>query len=212
MELTHYGAACVLVASKHLHILIDPPDVASGLKLPKLKAEVELTTTLGENGFSHKDIFKIASPGEYEIKTVEIQGIGAKLHIDDPKAPAKGIMYTIGTAGLRLLVTGNISGQLSEAQIENIGEVNVMIVPIGGHGLTLDANAAAKLVAQFEPQWVVPVHYNDGKTKYPMPQDDLKLFLKEVGGEGVKPIPKLKVSARELGDETSVVVLEPQTK
>ena len=212
MELTHFGASCVLVATKQLQILIDPPEAASGLKLPKLKAEVELSTTIGESGFSHQDIFKIASPGEYEIKTVEIQGIAAKLHVDDPKDPAKGIMYTIGAAGLRLLVTGNISGQLSDTQIESIGDINIMVVPVGGHGLTLDASAAAKLVAQFEPQWVVPVHYADGKTKYPMPQDDLKPFLKEVGGEDSKPIPKLKVSAKELGEETSVVVLEPQTQ
>jgi len=84
--------------------------------------------------------------------------------------------------------------------------VDVLIVPVGGNGLTLDAEGAAAVVAQLEPGYVVPVHYNDGVSKYPMPQDGVDKFLKEMG---VNPEPenKLKVNSKEAPAETQVVVL-----
>ncbi len=85
-----------------------------------------------------------------------------------------------------------------------------MVIPVGGKGLTLDSNAAAKLISQFEPQYVIPVHYDDGATKYPMPQDKLDTFLQEVGAEATTPVAKLKVNPKTLGEEAEIVVLQRQ--
>jgi len=90
--------------------------------------------------------------------------------------------------------------------IGNAGSTDVLVVPVGGKGLTLDAEGAAAVVAQLEPGYVVPVHYDDGVSKYPMPQDGVDLFLKEMG---VNPEPesKLRVNSKEAPTETQVVVL-----
>ncbi|MBI4101002.1 MBL fold metallo-hydrolase [Candidatus Microgenomates bacterium] len=209
MELSFYGAGCVLVNTKNLQLLIDPPGKGySGVKFPKSKVDVTLHTASQDGNLRRNGGFDIDSPGEYEIKTVEIQGIAAQLHIDKPEDPPRGVIYTVVAGDIHLLVIGNIAPQLNDEQIGAIEAVHVMAVPVGGHGLTLDANAAAKLVSQFEPSFVVPVHYDDGKTKYPVPQDKLGAFLKEVGGEGIQPAPKLKVTTKDLGEETKVVVLK----
>jgi L-ascorbate metabolism protein UlaG (beta-lactamase superfamily) len=211
VELTYYGAGCVFVATKLLKVLIDPPSPKSGVKLPKLNADVVLHTTVRDGEFERGDHFEIDSPGEYEIKGVSIHGVAAQLHIDEADKPKRGVMYALADADLRLLVTGNIAPELKDSQTEAVGDVNIVVIPVGGHGLTLDATGAAKILSAFEPQYVVPVHYDDG-TKYEMPQDKVDTFLNEVGAKDTKPQPKLKVTARDLGEETTVVVLERQGK
>ena len=209
VEFTFYGAGSVLISTKPLKILIDPPEPSYKLKLPNLKAEVTLLSAQTNGGFEHEGDFKIDSPGEYEIKSVAIRGIGAQLHIEEPKSPARGVMYVIEYGGIKTLVTGNIAPNLSNQQVEDIGgDVNVLVVPVGGHGLTLDANAASNLVSQFEPNFVIPVHYDDGATHYPSPQAKVDNFLKEVGSEDAQAQPKLKVSAKNLEEGTKVALLK----
>jgi len=210
MELSFYGAGCVFISTKSLGMLVDPPNTDSGLKPPKVKADVTLYTSKQSGVEFHANGFSIDIPGEYEIKGTLIQGIAAQLHIDKKEDPKKGVIYTIQHGDLRALVTGNIAPELSDEQVEAIGEVNVMVIPVGGKGLTLDSNAAAKLISQFEPQYVIPVHYDDGATKYPMPQDKLDTFLQEVGAEASTPVAKLKVNPKTLGEEAEIVVLQRQ--
>ena len=57
-----------------------------------------------------------------------------------------------------------------------------------------------------EPAYVVPVHYDDGKTKYAMPQDPASVFFKEIGANP-EATTKLKVSSKDLPEETTPVYL-----
>ena len=80
----------------------------------------------------------------------------------------------------------------SEDQLESIGVVDIIVIPVGGNGYTLDATAAAHLVRQIDAKVVIPVHYADSGLKYEVPQDDFEVFHKELGGE-VESVDKLKV-------------------
>ena len=73
---------------------------------------------------------------------------------------------------------GHIQDVLDEAQLEGIGVVDILIVPVGGNNYTLDAHAAVKIVNQIDPRIVIPVHYADKAVKYDVAQDDLSSFLK----------------------------------
>jgi len=147
----------------------------------------------------------IDGPGEYEVKGAMITGVPARLHIDEDGTRAT--VYSIRIDGVNVVVTGNIAGKLDNKEVGLLGNVDVLVVPVGGAGLTLDAEGAAAVITQFEPSYVVPVHYDDGKTKYEMPQDKLDLFLKEMGSSP-EPESKLKVNAKEAPAETQVVVLK----
>ena len=209
MDFQYFGGGCVLITTKKLQILIDPPKPEYKLKLPKLKPDVILKTEVGSEGFKHNGEFLIESPGEYEIKGVMIQGIPARLHIDKKEDRRRAIMYSITTGDLHTLVTGNISPGLNEAQLEAIGEIDILTIPVGGKGLTLDANSAAKLVSQLEPRYVIPIHYAEDKANYPVPQDSIGNFLKEIGSETTNPQAKFKITNKDLAEDTQIIVLKP---
>jgi L-ascorbate metabolism protein UlaG (beta-lactamase superfamily) len=151
----------------------------------------------------------IDGPGEYEVKGTMITGVPTRLHTDDPEARNTATMYSVAIDGVKVGLLGNIEPNLTDAQIESLGQVDILVLPVGGHGLTLDATAAAKIISQLEPKYVVPTHYDDGKTHYEMPQAQLEVFLKEMGATP-EPVAKLRVTARDMPLETAVVVLERQ--
>lgn len=205
MDITYLGAGSVKLAGKNLTVVADPYDESAGLGKLNLKADV-VTKSQPEGLLPVHDVIALDLPGEFEVKGAMITGVPARLHIDEDGK--RGTAFSVKIDGVNVVVTGNIAGKLDEAEVEKLGQVDVLVVPVGGHGLTLDAEGAAAVVAQLEPSYVVPVHYDDGKTKYALGQDGVNLFLKEMG---VSPEPesKLRVNAKEMPSETSVVVLTP---
>ena len=85
--------------------------------------------------------------------------------------------------GVSIVVVGHIFAPLPDSVLEEIGLVDVVIVPVGGGGYTLDGHQAAMVVRQLEPKVVIPTHYADPAVKYEVPQESLAEFLKEIGGE-----------------------------
>lgn len=199
MDITYLGAGSVKLSGKNLNVISNP--------LTAGKADVVTVTGQAEEGTEWPlgpTAMKIDGPGEYEVKGAMITGVPARLHIDEDGH--RGTAYSILIDGVNVVIVGNISGKLDEDQVENLGQVDVLVVPVGGNGLTLDAEGAAAVVAQLEPGYVVPVHYDDGVSKYPVPQAGVEKFLKEMG---VNPEPesKLRVNSKESPTETQVVVL-----
>ena len=198
MDITYLGAGSVKLSGKNLNVISDPGGPGKG----------DVVTLSGPAEVGEWPVvagaMTIDGPGEYEVKGAMITGVPAQLHIDEDGH--RGTVYSILIDGVNVVIAGNISGKLDADQVENLGQVDVLVVPVGGTGLTLDAEGAAAVVAQLEPGYVVPVHYNDGVSKYPMPQAGVDLFLKEMG---VNPEPesKLKVNSKEAPTETQVVVL-----
>lgn len=198
MELTYLGGGCVRLATKTATFLVNPFDKAQA----GAKADVALLTEEQPTDFAG---MKFDGPGEYEVQGVMISAVPARLHID--AEGERGTIFSVRSEGINVVITGNITPGLSDQQSEALGKVDVLVVPVGGHGLTLDATAAAELVSRLEPAYVVPVHYNDGKSVYEMPQDEVEVFLKEIGASP-EPVAKLKVSTKDLPVETQPVYLQ----
>jgi L-ascorbate metabolism protein UlaG (beta-lactamase superfamily) len=201
LDITYLGAGSVKLSGRNLTVVCDP---VKDVKADVVTCSATLKEGEGEMFHAPAAAMMIDGPGEYEVKGAMITGVPARLHIDE--SGHRGAAYSIVIEGVNVVVTGNISGKLDEDQIENLGQVDVLVVPVGGKGLTLDAEGAAAVVAQLEPGYVVPVHFDDGATTYPIPQDGVELFLKEMG---VNPEPesKLRVSTKEAPTETQVVLL-----
>ena len=203
MDITYLGAGSVKLSGKNLNIVTDPYEASNGLGNFTTKADVVVTT--GPDTYSTvAGALLFDGPGEYEVKGAMVTGVAARLHIDEDGTRCTA--YSVVVDGVNTVVTGNISGKLPSADVEKLGKVDVLVIPVGGFGLTLDAEGAAAVVAQLEPNYVVPVHYDDAKTKYPMPQASVDLFFKEMG---VTPEAesKLRVNAKEMPTETQVVLL-----
>jgi L-ascorbate metabolism protein UlaG (beta-lactamase superfamily) len=103
-------------------------------------------------------------------------------------------MYRVEIGDVRLAVLGNIESKLTEDQLESLGVIDLLILPVGGGGYTLDATSAAAIVRQIGPKAVIPVHYADSALQYEVPQDTLEVFTKELAAP-VETVSKYKVKS-----------------
>lgn len=214
MEITYIGHSCFKIKGKELSLVIDPYDPKIGYKLPKLEADVVMSS---HDHFDHANVsavngtrFKIDGPGEYEISNVFINGLPT-FH-DDKSGKEKGVntVYLIDIDGFTLLHLGDLGHELNDSTLEHIGAVDVLMIPVGGY-YTIDAKTAAKVISSIEPGIVIPMHYKTADGTGVDKIDGLEKFLDEMGADGnVKTVDKLKITSKsDIPDETEIVVLNP---
>ncbi len=191
-EVEYKGANAVVVSSKKASIVVDPKLSVVGLKDLSVKDAIELATEARFAINSEDAKLVIEGPGEYGIADFDIRGVAAQRHLDTESDPKVSTMYRIETGDIRLAVIGNIYEKLNEDQLEELGIVDVLVIPVGGSGYTLDATGAAAITRQIDPKIVIPVHYADDAIKYEVPQSDLATFTTELGAP-VEEAPKLKL-------------------
>lgn len=193
-DIEYKGANSVIVSTKKSTLVTDPKLSVVGLKDVALKEAVEIASEprFALNGKDAR--LHIEGPGEYEIGDFSIRGVRATRHIDTDKDEPISTVYRIEVGDVRVAYLGNIAGTLSEDQLEALGVIDMVILPVGGSGLAPDATSAAHLVRQIDPKVVIPVHYADDAIKYEMPQDSVETFVKELGAP-VEKTAKYKVKA-----------------
>ena len=191
-EVEYKGANSVIISSKKASIVTDPKLSIVGLKDVNVKDAVELATEARFAINSEDAKLVIEGPGEYGIADFDIRGVAAQRHLDTEADPKTSTIYRIETGDIRAAVVGNIYEKLTEDQLEDIGIVDVLIIPVGGSGYTLDATGAATITRQIDPKVVIPVHYADDAIKYEVPQSDLETFVAELGAP-VEETTKFKV-------------------
>lgn len=205
MELQFHGANCVSLTHKGTRIVIDDNLAELGAKNVVKADDVALFTGVhGANGVGR---LTFDSPGEYEVADTSVIGIAARAHADEADKQT-ATMFKLVMGELSILVTGHIYPELSDAQLEAIGMVDLLVVPVGGNGYTVDPVGALKLIKDIEPKLVIPTHYADKALKYPVPQQELSNALKELAMEPKETITKLKLKPTELSDVTQLIVLE----
>ncbi len=206
MDLQFYGANCVVAAGKQARIVIDDNLTELGAKNVTKEGDIVLLTA-AHNQPAQAVKLVVDQPGEYEVAGVSIYGIAARGHMDE-EGKKTATMYKLVVDDLSVLVTGHIYPELSDDQLEAIGMVDVMLVPVGGNGYTLDGVGALKLIKKVEPKVVIPTHYDDPKLAFPVPQQPLEQALKNLAMEPKESVTKLKLKPADLGDVTQLIVLE----
>ncbi|HKU19239.1 MAG TPA: MBL fold metallo-hydrolase [Candidatus Saccharimonadales bacterium] len=206
MDVQSYGANCILLSTKQARVLIDDNLTALGGKSPAKEGDIALFS------MAHADPAQparlvIDQPGEYEVSGISIFGIAARAHIDEAGKQTATI-YKLVMDDVKVLVTGHVYPELSDSQLESIGMIDVMFVPVGGNGYTLDAVGALKLIKKVEPKLVIPTHYADAKLSFPVPQQSLEEALKSLAMQPKETTAKLRIKATELSETTQLVVLE----
>jgi len=95
---------------------------------------------------------------------------------------------------------------LSQAQVDEMAQVDVLLVPVGGF-YTINAAQATEVVSLLQPKIVIPMHF---KTEVAgLKIDPVDKFYKEMGlKKGPLPQPKLVVAKATLPEETQVVVMD----
>lgn len=204
MELQFYGANCLALSYKGTRLVVDDNLVDLGAKSIMKDSDVALFT--GQHGPAPARL-TLDGPGEYEVADVSIIGIATRSHLEDT-GKLGATMFKLAAGELSVLVTGHIYPGLSEAQLEAIGHVDLLVVPVGGNGYTVDPAGALQLIKAIEPKLVVPTHYADKALKYPVPQQDLATALKELAMEPKETVSKLKLKPAEIGDLTQLIIVD----
>lgn len=205
MDIQFYGANCITVTIKGARIVIDDNlEELGGKSITKADDIVLFTGPHKDDAPSGRLMFD--SPGEFEVADTSIVGIPERLHIDEDGL--RSTMFKISAGDLSVLIVGNVYPNVNEDQLERIGLVDVMVVPVGGSGYTLDPLGALKLIKEIEPKLIIPTHYAIAGINYPVAQTDLQTALKELGMESREQAGKLKLKPSDITDVAQLVVLE----
>jgi L-ascorbate metabolism protein UlaG (beta-lactamase superfamily) len=206
MDMQFFGANCVVLSGKQARVVVDDNLAALGGKSVTKDGDICLFT--GAHGtLASKPKLVIDMPGEYEASNVSIFGMQARAHMDE-EGNQSAVIYKITWGETRILITGHIFPKLTDAEQERIGIIDIMFVPVGGNGYTLDATGVAQLIKQIEPKLVVPTHYADKALNYEVPQAELSDALTTLGMEPKERVAKLQFKPAEATDTTQLVVLE----
>lgn len=146
----------------------------------------------------------VQGPGEYEVAGVLVHGVATHL---EPGVGPTNTAYVLRLDDLVVCHLGGVAGKLTNEQVEEIGNVDIVMVPVGANG-TLDPSSAAEVVAQLEPSLVIPMEFRESDTGDTL--EPVEHFCREMGATAVTPEPKISVTRNSLPAEMRVVVLDPR--
>lgn len=218
-DIQYLGHACFRLRGRDGIVLCDPFDRSVGLDIGKPTAHI---VTISHSHPDHANlaavkpmrerIFPIEGPGEYEVSGVMIAGV--RTFHDKQKGAELGnnTAYVIHLDDVVFCHLGDLGHELTTHQLDEIGNVDVLFVPVGG-GETIGPSEAVSVISQIEPRIVIPMHYAlPGQTTFMSDLAELDKFTHEIGMKEVVPEEKLTITAANLpseDDETRFVIMRP---
>ena len=145
----------------------------------------------------------VQGPGEFEIAGASVVGVTTWLGKD--KAAGRNVSYVIELEDVRIGHLGGIGHVPTSDQVEEMGNIDILMLPVGGGG-ALDGPPAAETVSLLEPKLVIPMQYQTDVEKQKL--DPVDRFLKEMGLKSPERHAKIAVTRSSLPDETQVLVLD----
>ena len=183
MTITWFGQSCFRIETKEGSILIDPfsPDI--GLRPPKIKDDLVLVS---HEHYDHNntqgaapETFVIRTPGEYEKNGIAVLGVRSFHDKSEGKERGPNTIYVIKSEDMTLCHLGDLGQEkLTEQQVEEIGDVDILMIPVGGN-YTINHKEAVGVISQIEPKIVIPMHYKVKGLESDIESADK--FVKELG-------------------------------
>ncbi len=217
-DVQYLGHACFRIRGRDGVVICDPYGRSVGLDLGRPTAHI---VTVSHNHPDHNNVaqvrplreklFVVEAPGEYEVGGILITGV--RTYHDKVKGAELGTntVYVIHLDEVVFCHLGDLGHELSQSQVEAIGNVDVLFVPVGG-GETIGPAEAINVISQLEPRIVVPMHYATSQMSFEQPLAPLDRFTQELGVKEVVAEEKLSLTAANLpgdNEETRTVVLRP---
>lgn len=216
MEITYLGHSCFRLKGANGTVITDPFDDYVGFNLPSASADIITVSHDHKDHNNFKPIngtarrnnpFIVDHPGEYEVGGISVFGVKTDHDAHGGVERGSNTVFTILIDDLRVCHLGDLGHELTQEQLAEIGQVDVLLIPVGGT-YTIDPEQAVKVAKALEPSYLIPMHYKTSKHNSDVFGDlsTLEDFLKEYGAE-VTPEAKLVVTKDRLPEETELVVL-----
>jgi L-ascorbate metabolism protein UlaG (beta-lactamase superfamily) len=209
MDITWLGHSCFKIKGSHATVITDPYSPDLGYKLGKPSARI-VTVSHQHPGHSHVQGIGgqprvVDRPGEYEISGVLIIGIATFHDGEKGRKRGKNTVYLMEIDEISVCHLGDLGHVLTAEQVEEIDNVDVLLLPVGGVS-TINAPMAAEVVRQLEPKAVIPMHYKTPALGLEL--ESVDRFLREIGAKQVEPLPKLSLTKSNLPPTTQVFLLD----
>ena len=205
MEIDWFGHACFRLRGREGTLVTDPYSKEIGLSFPRPRGDV-VTISHHHPGHAYADGVKgeprvLDGPGEYEVKNIFVTGIQTAHDKRGGRDRGTNIVYSIEMDGLTICHLGDLGHVPTQPQAEAFGDVNILLVPVGGVS-TIGGVEAAEIVALLEPQVVIPMHYQLADLAFKL--ESTAKFLKEMELKTPDVVSSFKVSADSLPKETQI--------
>ena len=179
MEITWLGHSCFLLQdSKGRKLLTDPFDTTLGYEIYKGSPDI---VTISHQHFDHnytkelngncKIIDKV---GMLYICDIPIKGTPSYHDKDKGAKRGDNIIFTFKMDDYTLCHLGDLGHSLSNDDIDAIGNVDILFVPVGGN-YTIDGKEASEVTKKINPKIVIPMHYKTSLVSFPL--DGVETFL-----------------------------------
>jgi len=209
MEISWLGHSCFRIRGSQAAVVTDPYSPDLGYSLGKPKARV-VTVSHQHPGHSYVEGVGgepkvLTGPGEYEISDLLIIGIATFHDAEGGRQRGKNTIYLMEIDEVSLCHLGDLGHMLTAEQMEELGSVDILLVPVGGVS-TIDAPVAAEIARRLEPKVVIPMHYKTEALSREL--EPVGRFLTEMGVEQVASQPKLSFNKSSLPASTQVFLLD----
>jgi len=209
MEICWLGHSCYRIRGHQATVITDPYSPDLGYSLGKPTARI-VTVSHQHPGHCYTQGIGgqprlVTGPGEYEISGVIIIGIATFHDGDKGRKRGKNTIYLMEIDEISVCHLGDLGHVLTAEQVEELGNVDVLLLPVGGVS-TINAPMAAEIVRQLEPKAVVPMHYKTEALNWEL--EPVDRFLKEIGTGEVATQAKLSFTKSNLPASTQVFLLE----
>ena len=213
MRIKWLGHASFLITSETgTKIINDPYTPGMGISYGEIRETADIVTVSHGHG-DHNNVAAVKGNPVVvkEIAPVEIKGIkfsGIPTYHDDAGGRQRGnnIIFCFEVDGIRICHCGDLGHSLDNRQVDNLGKVDILLIPVGG-GPTIGPDIATEVYHRLAPKVVIPMHYKTDKCGFP--QWGADAFVK--GKDGVNRLDNSEVEFKsgELPDTTQIIVLEP---
>ena len=213
MKVKWLGHACFLItADNGLKIITDPYIEGSGLKYSPIDESADIAT-VSHDHFDHNNVSAVKGKpdvvkgsGTKTVKGIQFKGV-ATYH-DEAKGGQRGdnVVFCFTVDGVNICHLGDLGHRLSKEEIAQIGDIDVLLIPVGGF-FTIDAKVASQVCEDLKPKVIIPMHFKTPRCDFPITEVDD--FL--TGKSNVKKLnsSEVELKATTLPTTAEILVLQP---
>ena len=203
-------AAFLITADNGTRIITDPYGDYPGLSYGRIAEEADIMVVTHDHGDHVGGKVRgnpklVKGAGTQTVDGIEFRGLETHHDTSGGRERGSNTVFCFAVDRVRVCHLGDLGHVLSESQISEIGEVDVLMIPVGGF-YTIDAGEATRVCDQIRPRVVFPMHYSTDKCAFPISGVDE--FLKGKAGVSRKDSSEVELKPDNLPGGTEIVVLK----
>lgn len=209
MIIKWYGHSCFYIESRDgMRVVTDPFDPTVGYKVPELEADI---ITMSHDHYDHNyvqcvhgDYVVLNQPGNYDVNGMEVKG--TKSFHDEVGGQKRGsnVIFNIKVDGIKICHMGDLGHIPDNAQIKEMGDVDILLIPVGGI-YTIDAKGAVEIIDELKPKVVIPMHHKTPDLKFNLGK--LDQFIEKLKTYSQVNLKELNITSQDLKEYIGRVVV-----